>query len=337
MHRALLLILLLAFSSILSAVELPSPVDIKYKNKNPALYARFDEARSLLDGWRGQQEILSKAYQILSEITTSDRDYAPAYREFGRLYIMAGYINRDNFEPGGLRRSESVILKSIQIEPNYADAYVLLGHLYTQMGRYDEAKAALEKGEKIGTVSPWLHLNWADLLREQGDEQKALQRYLEVINAGTENKKAFGTAIEGVIRYFEGVGQYDKADDWYKKQLAYEPSNAWAWGNYASFLLFSRGDAENAIKNAETAISIMDYGMGRFILACALYTKWTAALKNNSKIEAAQALFDRAYKLYPDIDSVIDETMKHASTKETATKLAEHKRRFLTKPALRNG
>lgn len=327
MPRALLLIFLIAFSSILRAAEPPSPVDVKYKTKNHALYARYDEARSLLDGWRGQQELLSKAYQILSDITQSDRDYAPAYREIGRLYIMAGYINRDNFEPSGLSRSEVAILKSIQIEPNYADAYVLLGHLYTQMRRYDDARAALKKGEKIGTTSPWLHLNWADLLRRQGDEEKAFQRYQAVVNTGTENRKAFGSAIEGIIRYYNGVGQYDKADEWYQKQLAYEPSNAWAWGNYAGFLLFSRGDVENAIKNAEKAISIMDYGMGRFILACALYAKWAAAFRNNSKGEAAQALYDRAYQLYPDVDSVIEETKKHASTKETSMKLAQHKRR----------
>lgn len=332
MHRTLLLIVLIVFSSISGAAEPPSPVDIKYNNKNPALYARYDEARSLLDRWRGQQEILSKAYHMLSEITQSDQDYAPAYRELGRLYIMAGYINRDNFEPGQLPRSESVILKATQIEPNYADAYVLLGHLYTQMGRYDEAKSALEKGEKIGTTSPWLHLNWADLLRKQGDEQKAFQRYLAVANAGTENRKAFGSAIEGVIRYYDGVGQYDKADEWYKKQLAYEPSNAWAWGNYASFLLFSRGDVESAIKNAEKAISIMDYGMGRFILACALYSKWAAVGQNNKNREVSQALFDRAYRLYPDVDNVIEEAKKHASTRVTAMKLAEHTRKYLVNP-----
>lgn len=327
MKKALLCVFLTVFAGFLMAAEPLSSIDIKYKNKDGALYAKYDKARTLLNSWRGQQEILAEAYQTLTGITQADSNYAPAYRELGRMYIMAGYINRDNFEPGQLPLSETAILKSIQIEPNYADAYVLLGHLYTVMQRYGEAKGALQKAEMIGTQSPWLHLNWADLLNKQGNQDAAFKRFTTVIDAGTENKKAYGTAIEGVISYYVSHEQYGKADEWYKKDLAYEPSNAWGWGNYASFLLFSRGDVDEAIKNAEKALSIMDYGMGRYILACALYTKWAAILNKDGNIASAQLVFDRAYQTYPDIDSVIAETGQYPRTKDTAVRLTEHKRK----------
>ncbi len=336
MKRILLMVFFSVFANLAVAAEQLSEIEIKYKSRNPALYAQFVEARVLLDSWRGQGEVLSKAYQLLTNVTQADRNYAPAYREFGRLYIMSGLINGDNFHPESLERSEAAILKSIEVEPGYADAYVLLGHLYTNMRRYADASAALTKGEKIGTNSPWLHLNWADLLVKQGDHERAFQRYLAVANSKTENKKAMSSAIEGVIGYYVGTGQLEQAEEWYKKSVAYEPSTAWGWGNYASFQLFSRGNFEGAINNAEKALSIMNYGMGRYILACALYAKWAAALEKDGNVAQAQPIYDRAYQIYPDVDKVIEETKMYPKTKYVATKLIENKRKTLVKPKLRS-
>lgn len=330
MQRILLMVVLFAFATFSEAAEPPSKTDTKYKNRSQALYAKFDEARELLDSWRGQRELLSRAQQLLTEVTQVDTKFAPAYREFGRLYIMSGYISEDNVDPQSLARSEAVILKAIEIEPDYADAYVLLGHLYTNMRRYADASAALTKGEKIGTASPWLQLNWADLLTKQGDHEGAFQRNLAVAKGGTENKKALSAAVNGVILYYKVKGRMDEADEWYKKTVANDPSSAWAWGNYASFQLFFRGDVDGAIGNAEKALSIMNYGMGRYVLACALYAKWASAVDKNAV--QAQALYDRAYQMYPNVDGVIEETRKFTSTKYVATKLAERKQRLQAQP-----
>ncbi len=321
----ILLILFIIFSSVVRAEEWLSPVDTKYRNKNPDLYAKFDKARNMLDSWAGQQEKLSTAQQILTEIAQADNEYAPAYREFGRLYIMAGYINYDNFSPTSLPPSEAAILKSIQIEPNYAEAYVLLGHLYTNMKRYNEAKIALQKAEMIGTKDPWLHLNWADLNNKLGDQEAAFKRYMMVVNQASKNIKIHSSALEGVETYYVNKGEYDKADKWYKKELAYTPENAWAWGNYSGFLLYSRHDVDGSIRNAEKALSIMDYGMGRFTLACALYTKWAEMTAKGKDLSTTQALFDRAYKIYPNIDSVIEKTSQYPNTKITSVTLEQYK------------
>ncbi len=298
-----------------------SPIDTKYRSKNSELYQQFDQARNILDAWRGEGEKLSQAQKILQSILKKDATYAPAFLELGRAYIMAGYINRNNYDATALSPAEASIKKALEIEPNYADAYVLLGHLYTNIKQYNEARIALQKADSIGTQNPWLQINWATLLEKMGDWDGAAKRYQIVFDSKTQNRKAYEGALEGLITCSIHKGDMDAADRWHKEQVAYSPSSAWAWGNYASFQLFEHNDVSGAIKNGEKALSIMDYGMGRFILACALYTKWALMAEHNPTNPEIQPTFNRAYSLYPDIDSVISETMKYKSTGVTASQL----------------
>ncbi|MCB1853075.1 MAG: tetratricopeptide repeat protein [Gammaproteobacteria bacterium] len=324
MIRVLVFLLLSAIAGVTTAVDWESPTDLKYKDKNPELYREFDQARNILDSWRGERAKLSQAQQLLASVIKTDAIYAPAYRELGRLYIMVGYKNRDNYDPRSLSPAEAAIRKSIEIEPGYADAYVLLGHLYTNMKQYDQARSALQKGESLGTKSPWIQLNWAALLEKQGEFEAAVKRYKVVVDSNTPNKKAYGAALEGLIKYYIVKDDLEAADAWYKRQLVYEPSNAWAWGNYAGFLLCRRNDVDGAIKNGEKALSIMNYGIGRFTLACALYTKWAQEMQKGNTGSATQAVFERAYELYPDTDAVIASTVQKESTRVTAVQLEKY-------------
>src|SRR4029077_7991996 len=92
---------------------------------------------------------------------------------------------------------------------------------------------------------------------------------------------------------------------YYRAQIALMPKDAWVHGNYASFLLFQRGDFENAIKQAREALAIMEYGNARTTLAIALYTKWADLLVNQKRPEEAKAFFDEAKNLFPDLHEVL--------------------------------
>jgi tetratricopeptide (TPR) repeat protein len=277
--RNILAALLIAFSLPVLAEEWASPIDIAYSTKNPELFSNISRAREILDSWRGQREKLIEADLLLKSVIEKDANFAPAHREYGRLYIMAGYINDGNFKEEHISPAEASILKSIEIEPNYADSYVLLGHFYTNINKYNDARIALTKAEKIGTNIPWLHLNWADLNIKQKQYAEAIKRYQYILETGTSNKKAYASALNGSTKVYWHLKQYTKANEAYKKSITHEPNNAWNWGNYSSFLLFGYNDVDGAIVNGQKAINIMDYGMGRFILACALYTKWALLIE----------------------------------------------------------
>ncbi len=321
MKKILLISFIFLFSSSAYSEEWISPIDKKYSAKYPEVFSSFSKARDLLNSWHGQGGKLKEADTLLRQAIEKEEFFAPAYREYGRLHIMAGHINNDNFKEGSLNPAEKSILKSIEIEPNYADSYVLLGHLYTNMKRYKKAKNALVKAESIGTDIPWLHLNWADLLKKQRQYEEAMKRYQYIVETGTSNRKAYSSALSGVTTIYWYMGQYGKANEGYKKEIEYEPESAWNWGNYSSFLLFSYDDVDGAIENGQKAISIMNYGMGRFTLACALYTKWAQLLHNPFRKEEAIQYFGLAWSLYPYPERIIEKTRQYKYTKITANKL----------------
>ncbi|VAW71005.1 hypothetical protein MNBD_GAMMA12-2020 [hydrothermal vent metagenome] len=320
MRNLIFIILLVASNTALSSSWI-SPIDNKYQKQAPALFEKFKTARELLNSYRGRQAKLYEAGKLLKEILYVAPEFAPAFREFGRLFIMGGHVNYDNFMKGSLASAESAILESIRIEPEYADSFVLLGHLYTKMNRISKARAALIKAEKIGTNIPWLHLNWADLLKKEGKYEDAMKRYQLIVNKGSSNRKAYSNALSGVTTMYMYFGQYSKANEGYKKEIEYEPESAWNWGNYADFLLYTYKDADGAIDKGRKALSIMNYGMGRFTLACALYTKWAQSLQEpNKKIEAEKYLKE-AWLLYPFPNEVIAKTIINEYTRIAATEL----------------
>lgn len=321
---AFIFIAFLLASCSISAAEWVSPTDIQFRNEAPRLYAKYLEAARYLDGWQGENEDLARANKLLTEIIHTDSRYAPPYRELARLYMKAGYIRGRRFKTDNLVHAESALLKAIEIAPSYAEAYVLLGHLYTTMKRYKDAHASLTKAEVIGTKTPWLTINRANFLYKTGKKELAFEGYMKAIPNTASDINAHNSALEGVIRYYVFKKQYDDADSWHRRRIEHQPDSAWARGNYASFLLFRRGDIDAAISNAEAALSLMDYGMARFVLGCALYTKWAMMKERGTDKALASATFDRAYREYPDIDRVIEKTSKYKHTQITASKLTEH-------------
>lgn len=324
--RIFLLLLVAVVSLNVYSLEWESKTEIKYKKKNPELYAHYTRAKTLLDSWNGQQNVLIEADGLLKMILGSDDRFAPAYREYGRLYIMAGYVNSVNnisqFQKGSLGPAEQSILTSIEIESEYAESYSLLGHLYTNMRIFTHAKTALKEADRIGTEDPWLDINWATLLLLQGNGEEAFLRYQKVISKKVSNKKAYSGALEGIKNYYESIGDFKNAKDAYKNIIEFDPENAWAWGNYANFLLYRIGDYDEAIKNSEKALEIMNYGVGRLTLACALYTKWAAMSEAGDK--EASAYFEKAFSFYPDIPGIIQATANNPHTEIASTKLADY-------------
>jgi len=312
-------LLLLIYSFSILASDWKSPINIKYQAKNPELYQTYEETFKLLNKWSGQNEKLMKAYENLTAIVKTDPEFAPAYREFGRLYIMSA-SNGSSYDTDMLEVARQQIQKSIDLEPDYADSFVLLGHLYTNLGQYKKGRESLEKARDIGTESPWLALNSAELYKIHNSFEKEREEYLSVIQSNTQNIKAKLVATTGMKKYYERLKDFKEADIWFEKSLEYSGHSAWTYGNHASSLLYKRGDYDGAILYAEKALKIMNYGNGRSILADALYSKWAEEQnKGNSKV--AQESFDRAYDINPDIESVISFTKRYPGTKQTSKAL----------------
>jgi tetratricopeptide (TPR) repeat protein len=260
--------------------------DSKYK-------ADLDDAVALLDSWRGDSSVLDAARVKLDGILRSNPNVAAAHREYARYHIMSGYISGNSGTPASLAAAERSLNEALRIDPKYAEAYVLEGHLYFLQNRLADAASALAKAQEIGTTDPWLQLNTADVLIAEGKLDEAALRYQNVIASGTKNSKAMLAAFSGLIRFYGKTGRLGEVEETYKRQIAYEPQSAWPYGNYAAFLLCTKDDAGAAIPQFRNALDRMNYGMARSGLSAALYRKWI----DDKQSEGANALFREAQSL----------------------------------------
>lgn len=277
--------------------------------------------RALLDSWRGDPSVLEEARARLDRILLDDPKSAAAYREYARYHIMAGFIRNDDVIPRSLTAAEQSLKTALRLNPNYAEAYVLAGHLYFLQRRNTEAKAALVKAEGLGTSDPWLHNNWADILMAEGKSEEAASRYQRVIDSGTRNAKAMTSAFDGLVHYYQRTGRLADAETMYRRKIAYEPGTAWSYGNYAAFLLCRKDDADAAIRQFKTALGLMNYGVARAGLAAALYRQW-AAESSRGQREEAGATLSEAMRLRPGDPVDVVESFCGSGPAVTATREA---------------
>lgn len=328
LSRILVFLTALVCTSALTvqAEEWVSPIDKKYSAQNPILFAKVARAREIIDLWRGRSEDLPDAYELLSSALRSEPSFAPAFPEVARFLMIAGGRTLP-FTAAAQRITspEDALIRVLKIEPDYADAYVLLGYVYTISRRYEEASQALRKAESIGTSIPWLSINKAALLVRDEKYQEALDLYQAVIDSGTRNRKARSAAFDQIADVLRQMKQFPRAHTAYRRAIAYDPESAWEKGNYAEFLLYDWKDVDGAIDQARQALKQMDYGAARFTLAAALYTKWAMLLRDGKSEVDVQSYYDEAASVYPYQDQIIERTAKHEFTRITSQTLKKHR------------
>ena len=274
-------------------VSRPAAIESRHK-------VALDEAVALLDSWRGDPATLNAARVKLDSILRSSPNAAAAHREYARYYLMSGYISGNNGTPESLAAAERSLKEALRLNPQYAEAYVLQGYLYYLQNRLTDAMQALAKAKAIGTADPWLQLNTAAVLIARGNPDEAAANYQAVVASGTKNAKAMLSAFSGLIDVYERSGQVQKAEETYKRQIAYEPQSAWLYGNYATFLLCTKDDSDAAIVQFRSALGRMNYGLARGGLAAALHRK-LATEGGGSPSSAANAMLKEAQSLRPGI------------------------------------
>lgn len=277
-------------------------IDMKYERQYPELYADYVQARKWLNDTSSIRNARSAAHSKLAGILRKNPKFAPAYIEMARYELKEGYLNSsnylfNNYAHRTLDEAEIHLQKAVLLEPEYADAYVLLGFVYTHAQRYSEAHIAFFKAAEIGTGNPWLTYNFAILVDMQGKSEEAYKRYKQLIESDMKVPGAVSAAYGGAINYLVRNADYDQADTYYQERLALFPDAAFTYGNYAMFTLRYKYDYEKAIELARKSLSMRNYGYGREYLAAALVTKWYELKSQPGQSEEAEKAFKEALEL----------------------------------------
>ncbi len=141
--------------------------------------------------------------------------------------------------------------KSLEINPNDADAVNSLGVILARLGRFDEAVACYRKSQQIQPRYAIAYYNLGDLLADRGRLNEAMAQFQRAIAINPD----FGKAHRGLGDILLAGGQLDEATSEYRKALEIQPDDAEAHRNLG-VALASHGQFDEAIAQFEQAWKI---------------------------------------------------------------------------------
>jgi tetratricopeptide (TPR) repeat protein len=261
-------------------------------------------ARALLDAYSGRGDGLPVALDHLTRaLQANPRDHL-ALKEMSRYHVISGFIVSNKYAPGSLESAEATIREALAVAPQFAEGHIFLGHIQLQQRRLDDALASLQHAESLGTDDPSLDLNLARVYSALGKHREVQDRAQRVLDSNTATRNQKSAASSLLVDADTRAGESGAAVSRYEEQVRANPTNAWVRGEFAQYLSETLGRHDDAITEARKALEIMDYGVGRRILAMALYRKWAEWIAAGKGIEGEAFLLE-ASELHPQLDAVM--------------------------------
>lgn len=296
------------YTILLSNVVTANP---KESNDNIQVIKIYNEIVATLDHWRGSQELLEKTNKLFQDLMNLDNSYAPAYVQLARFYMSTGYIGGEKFDTNSINAAVKALNKAKQLDPNFSGTYVYQGFVYTKMGFLDDAEKSLLKAKALKTTDDWFNVNLADVYIKKKQYKKAEELYSKLLKKKSTNIKAVGVAYSGLIDIYSIRGELDKIDELYLKRIKLEPMSAWALGNYAHYLLYTRGNFDQSIYYSKEALKIMNYNNALQTLVVAYYAKWAELLNTGKSKEKSDNFFKLATQISQNYNNVYKQSKRY--------------------------
>ncbi|MDH5611296.1 MAG: ankyrin repeat domain-containing protein [Gammaproteobacteria bacterium] len=246
---------------------------------------KYELAYKLID--TDSKNNLYRAKSLLNEIIVLDPNYPRAYLELARFHMKTS----GDFKDEGLKQAERAILIAKKIDPDLADTRILLGYVYTNQGRYEEAQAEYEAASKIGSDNLWLYTNWGQNYASQNKISDAIEKYLITFN----KKRAFDRNDRPIIQtklhlfpLLIKAGRYEEADALYSKFATEFPNYNCTLLEQARLRLYKMNDYQGSIISHGQADK-MGCKEQDPSLAISYYVMWHMHNKANSTKEATSA------------------------------------------------
>ena len=106
-------------------------------------------------------------------------------------YLMEG--------PLDWQAAERAYLRAIQINPGYPDSYVYLGQLYMALGRYDEARGAMERAFSLDPLNPVAFTDLGKIDLVEGRHEEALAHFRKAVEIYPEHPITRGQLVYALL------------------------------------------------------------------------------------------------------------------------------------------
>ncbi len=221
----------------------------------PEVYESYLKGRSILDKTYSRSG-LEESIGYFEEATKRDPTFAPAYVGLADAYDRLGTIFIGT-PPSEVRpKVVDAARKALELDPEIAEAHVLLADIYQQQWHWSDAQAEYKRALDLKPNDAAAHVGFAHWLLCQGRTQEAVTwtergRELDPIEVS-------GTTI-GQTLFF--AHRYDEAIHELRSVLAVQGDSASAlW--YLGYSLIAKGQPDDAIPVLEKAVSITNRSPG---------------------------------------------------------------------------
>jgi adenylate cyclase len=149
------------------------------------------------------------------------------------------------------------IYKKWGVKPFWSSNYIWLGFAYQKTGHYDKEKKLLKKAEKDFPNDPEI-IRFQAILSLTEKDSVAANRYIEKYTTIRKEMSSSEALINTDIAfiYSEG-GILDKAEDYYRKALTFEPANPLRLNNLAYFLIDKDRNINEGMELADKALEFI--------------------------------------------------------------------------------
>ena len=215
-----------------------------------------------------------------------------ACREQLQIYpqslIVMNLLGMALVEQGQLKESVQVFDKSIQLKPDFAEAYNNRAAVLQKLERLDEAMQGYDKAIQLKPDYAGAYYNRGNALKNLRQLNEALEDYDKAIQLKPDYTKAYnnrGAVLQDLGRLNEAVQSYDRA-------IQLKPDYAEAYNNRGNTLK-NLGQLDEALKNYDKAIQFKaDY--------VEAYNNRGNTLKDLWQLEEAMQSYNKAIQLKPD-------------------------------------
>ncbi|HJV69503.1 tetratricopeptide repeat protein [Ideonella sp.] len=218
----------------------------------------------------GQGPSLQEAKTLLERILSKDPKFTAAYIELARVAM------KTNWGPEGLHQAEVLLTSALQIEPESANAKILMGYVYAHQHRYKQAETLFVAAAASKPANLWLWTNWGEMLSMEGASDAAIEKYkVAVQHAPTHDTydRARMLAYDQLLSILGRRHDLDGMEALHKQRVAEYGAQGCYGVAYGDFALHERGDIDMAVQLARTALD-QHCSEARDLLGLAFYSKW---------------------------------------------------------------
>lgn len=217
----------------------------------PEVYENYLKGRSIL-GSTYSKSGLEESVVFFEEAIKRDSAFAPAYVGLADAYnnLATVFIGAP---PNEMRpKVINAARKALELDPELAEAHVLLADVYQAQWRWSDAEAEYKRALDLKPNDAHAHVAFAHWLLCEGRTEEAVRwaqrgRELDPIEVS-------GSSIGQILFYSH---RYGEAIRELRSVLAVQPNGASALWNLG-FSLIANGEPEEAIPVLEKAVSITD-------------------------------------------------------------------------------